>query len=222
MAGRTVIVDGYNFIGSTSTLERGRLEARRESLALRADRYAAARGHRLLVVFDGADHPVRPGRSLPHSRAVEVFSRPGEKADAWIVDEVRRLRGGCVVVTNDRPLSHACEREGAVTVRCEWFDAAMRRAGSRPAAVPPSAADPSPARLPAEFPPADDDETAWRRFTEGMADGPPPDVVRAMLDVPDDVARSRGEDEDFPAGHAAIEPGLTRAERHRRNVLAEL
>lgn len=220
MAGRTVIIDGYNFIGSVSTLERSRLETRREALALRADHYAAARRHRVTVVFDGADGGERPGGRLPRSRAEVVFTT-GDKADAWIVAEVRRLRGQCVVVTDDRPLSHACEREGAVVVRCRWFDSAMRRAAAEVLAGRET--QPRPARdanVGALSPRPLDDDAAWRAFAGAGGAEADPALVAAMMDVPDEVAAARasdGEEED-----PASEAGVTREERQRRNVLADL
>ena len=125
---RTLLVDGYNFIGAVSTLRPDRLEASRKHLLDRAAQYVVVRGHRVTVVFDGAASGDIQAPRWARRGVREVFSRPGEKADAWIVDEAAALHGECVVVTNDRAVAQGCSRSGAVVLGCEAFDEAMRRA----------------------------------------------------------------------------------------------
>jgi predicted RNA-binding protein with PIN domain len=168
MTGRSVLVDGYNLIGSLSTLDPHRLECLRSALLDRLDRYARVRGHRVTVVFDGADHPVARVARRPRSHVVEAWSAAGETADDWIVEEARVLRGACVVVTNDRGLTLRCLRLGAVVATCAEFDAAVTASGQGRKGFTAETAEKDErgrqGRAAPAVQPAGEDLDAWERF----------------------------------------------------------
>ncbi len=173
---RNILVDGYNLIGAVSTLNPARLEASRKHLLDRAAQYVLVRGHRVTVVFDGAASADIQAPRWARRGVREVFSRPGEKADAWLVDEAAALHGECVVVTNDRAVAQGCERSGAVILGCEAFDEAMRRAAAEgvagktgaAASFPPGKVGAVPAFPPATPSLSKDDRDAWQSYAFGI------------------------------------------------------
>ncbi len=281
---RTILVDGYNLIGATRGLRAHDLERAREALLDRMSAYARARGHEVIVVFDGADLPVDyyPRKGRTGVRA--VFTDPGEKADPVLVAEARRRQGRCVVVTDDGQVRRACDEAGAVVLACEEFEGFVRRArsggppeaarGAAPGGIGGrareprlSAGAPAPAGRPRDHAgrsgeavggaPDPDDIEAWQRFAAGVTPLPgrgrpapcdavldvssrasapledetapdgsglsphlrPADLIEALLDVPDEVARQRS------AEDAAYPPEAPRGPRHvrrRKNVLEDL
>lgn len=236
MPRRTILVDGYNLIGVSRRLRAHDLERAREAILDRMRTYARARGHEVVVFFDGADLPVDyyPRKSRMGVRA--VFSEPGEKADAVIVAWAQRLKGQCVVVTNDRAVRRGCEEAQAVVLSCEEFERYVSRAlrapkksldrlGQTPEAIPEESYE-------------EGDLDAWQRFTAGvkpLADRdssprprepstpeiPPQEValLTALTDVPDAVARQRAQD-DLPT--PPLHHEQTRRARRIRNVLNDL
>lgn len=241
---RTILVDGYNLIGATRGLRAHDLERAREALLDRMSAYARARGHEVVVVFDGADLPVDyyPRKGRVGVRA--VFSEPGEKADPVLVAEARRRQGRCVVVTDDREVRRGCDEAGAVTLGCEEFDRVVRRAGAEDREGPEAPVDETASPEPPAPPASAEDLRAWERFVAGVKpltgrgrrqprpevhevpSAPPsarPDdesvLLAALLDVPDEVARRRAAD-DAPRSPQA--PRGPRAARRRKNVLDDL
>jgi hypothetical protein len=101
-------MDGHNMIFALPELQRlqvsGRREEARAGLSVRLERFALARGEKVLVVFDG--NRIRSVHNTSPSPCFEVvYTGPGEgAADERILREARLLaeRGGVVtVVTND-------------------------------------------------------------------------------------------------------------------------
>lgn len=251
---RTILVDGYNLIGATRGLRAHDLERAREALLDRMSAYARARGHEVVVVFDGADLPVDyyPRKGRAGVRA--VFTAPGEKADPVLVAEAQRRQGRCVVVTDDREVRRACDEAGAVVLGCEEFEGYVRRARpadhEEPEAPGGKGVIASPAPTVSE-----DDLEAWERFVAGVTplpggagattrpgvpevpvqasrsqeddsdrSGPPAhplpaDLLAALLDVPDEVARQRGAED---AARFPEAPRGPRDARRRKNVLDDL
>jgi predicted RNA-binding protein with PIN domain len=118
--------DGNNLIGQTAAQARGDKETRRAFLK-QLSNYAAGRGGRFLVFFDGDD----PDCSMP-PRGVQVrFSAPLSTDDAIL----HRLGGmqnpaDVIVVTNDADLHSRCRNSGARTMDWAEFSSVMRRASS--------------------------------------------------------------------------------------------
>ena len=107
-ANRIWIMDGHNMIFAIRPLQELQVSDRREEarsgLTERLDRFALARGEKVLIVFDGAEQPSNPD-TLRKPLLEIVYARHGEgAADARIVREAGRcVEKGLVVtvVTND-------------------------------------------------------------------------------------------------------------------------
>jgi predicted RNA-binding protein with PIN domain len=105
---RLWIMDGHNMIFALPPLQRLQVSDRRAEaragLTDRLERFAIARGERVLVVFDGNEMPSNPEADRRTLMEI-VYTRRGEAvADDRILQEarVRRERGQTVtVVTND-------------------------------------------------------------------------------------------------------------------------
>jgi predicted RNA-binding protein with PIN domain len=124
-----LIVDGYNLLFSTGLVEgRGPLKELRGELLQTLERYQAARGHRLTVVFDGSrDEP--PSSETSQARLLRVvFSESGESADEAIHRRLSDAPTETIVVTSDRDLQRSAERAGVVVVGAETFAAKVHQA----------------------------------------------------------------------------------------------
>src|SRR6267378_4484044 len=91
---RIWIMDGHNMIFAIRPLQRLQVSERREearsSLADRLERFALARGEKVLVVFDGNELSSSPD-ALRKSLLETVYARRGEgAADERIIREARR------------------------------------------------------------------------------------------------------------------------------------
>jgi predicted RNA-binding protein with PIN domain len=107
------IVDGDNVLGTWPG--RSRSDADKRQLAREVERLARRDRRRIVLVFDGTPPPgVSYGADV-------VFSGAGRKADAVILDRLRRERDvrGWSVVTNDRALGD----------QCRWLGAGIESAG---------------------------------------------------------------------------------------------
>jgi predicted RNA-binding protein with PIN domain len=120
-----IIIDGYNLIGSERGL-RGDLEHQRSWLLQRLSLYQEARGHTVVLVFDGWKSGLMDEVSESKQGVRIVFSRHGEKADSVIVRLAREKGSGCVVVTSDREVRRAVERFGAAAIYAGEFSQILR------------------------------------------------------------------------------------------------
>lgn len=132
MAGRLIVVDGYNLILRTPALKPDStrtLEQSREKL-LNLLSWAFGNGEaRFLVVFDGAEAPARAGARAGEAaagtpRVTVRFSRPPQKADDLIreiveaeIDRVERL----TVVTSDLEVARHARAMGADIALADLF-----------------------------------------------------------------------------------------------------
>ena len=88
-------------------------------------------GDPFTVVFDG---DVAPGPAASSGRIEVRFSRPPRTADDVLVELVRRLGSGAIVVSSDAKVQNAARRAGAAAVASDRFLAALD-------GVPPEGAD---------------------------------------------------------------------------------
>lgn len=176
MSRRTLVIDGYNVIGALSTLRGDRLAQGRDALMARLSRYAAVRGHRVIVVFDGLPGGSPDRLRRPHPGVEARFSGLDEKADPVLVRLARELRGDCVVVSDDHGVRRPCEHTGAVVLHGAELDRLLSRSEREP--VPASPPVPVPRHRPAAAPPvatlSDADRAAWEAFTVGVEPLPAP------------------------------------------------
>ncbi len=238
---QSILVDGYNLIGATRGLKAHDLERAREALLDKMAAYVRARGHEVVVVFDGADLPVDYYPRKGRAGVRVVFSEPGEKADWVLVTEARRRQGRCVVVTNDREVRKGCEEAGALTLGCEEFEGFVRRAlGAR--GQKPGLPDQGPASAGPSAPAPDEDLHVWERFARGVrplkdhgrrsfarrdqvatqpipAEDDAAALLASLLEVPDEVAEERAAQ---GLGREPEDSRGSREARRRRNVLDDL
>lgn len=101
------IVDGDNLLGTWPG--RSRSDAEKRQLVREVDRLVRREKRRIVVVFDGTPPP-----GLGSTPDV-IYSGPGRKADAVILDLLKREQDkkGFAVVTADRALADQCRWMGA-------------------------------------------------------------------------------------------------------------
>ncbi len=119
-----VLIDGHNLIGRTPGLSLEREAEGREVVLRRVGAWAAGRGDRVVVVFDG-DRPGAAGQGAFGALRV-VYAPAGGSADQEIL---KRARPGTTVVTSDRGLAREARERGA---RVESSEAFRRRLGPAP------------------------------------------------------------------------------------------
>ena len=132
MAGRLVIIDGYNLILRTPALKPGEgrtlRQARTKLLSLLS--WTVDTRVRFLVVFDGAE--VR-GRDSRQDRIEVRYSKPPAKADDLIrelvADRVERVEG-LSVVTSDLEVARHARALGADVSMADLFVASLLGPGS--------------------------------------------------------------------------------------------
>ena len=116
----TIVIDGYNYIGTINELRPDRLRQLREGLVGMLKRYYRLRGIKTVVVFDSRDRVQVWNKAVVPGVRV-IFTPAGMIADDWIVSNLRRFRGIVGVVTNDRELRRRIEKQGGIWVGCEEF-----------------------------------------------------------------------------------------------------
>lgn len=126
-----VVVDGYNLIRKSAELsakEELSLEHGRQALIERLRQYKRIRGHRITVVFDGANKGVLAEEPAQQKGIRIIYSRQGETADA-VIKRICRDKGEKVlVVTSDRELANYAEGCGSVAMGSEDFEAKVEMA----------------------------------------------------------------------------------------------
>jgi len=121
--GALLLIDGYNLArsGALALAEDPRSEAGRQELCRLLAGYAAGRGFRLTVVFDGrgAGRPERSRTAFKGGTA--LFSSASESADDVIREMARNAPAGTVVVTSDRGLAGTLPSRAVTAITCGEF-----------------------------------------------------------------------------------------------------
>ena len=135
--GISVAIDGYNLINGTprwGSLADRSLEEAREALLKALAAYRRAKGHPVIVVFDGKGlEGVEDWHTVVQGVGV-LFSRPPEDADEILKRLALQKGDACVIVTSDREVSRFAARAGATVVSCEEFEQRLRAATADPGA----------------------------------------------------------------------------------------
>jgi hypothetical protein len=121
-----VVVDGYNLIRQSSTLsgaEELSLAHGREALIEKLRQYKRMKGHRITVVFDGADKVTLAEEKTQQKGIKIIYSRQGKTADSVIKRICRDQGEKIVVVTADGELASYAESCGSVVMGSEEFEA---------------------------------------------------------------------------------------------------
>lgn len=118
-----IVIDGYNLIRRVPelrVLDRDDLEAGRDGLVQELSTYRAGKGHRIIVVFDGAE-ALHLGGSRERVAGIAVrYSPRGRSADS-VIKEMCRESQADVVVTADREIMDAARRAGVTPVSPDLF-----------------------------------------------------------------------------------------------------
>ena len=118
-----IIIDGYNLIRripELRTLEREGLEEGRGGLVRELSTYRAGKGHKITVVFDGAEAIHLGGGSEKMAGIAIRYSARGQSADT-VIREMCRAGQADVVVTADREIMDAARRAGVTPVGPDLF-----------------------------------------------------------------------------------------------------
>ncbi|UCG20805.1 MAG: NYN domain-containing protein [Deltaproteobacteria bacterium] len=121
-----LVVDGYNLIRRSPTLsgaEELSLEHGREALVEKLRQYKRIKGHRITVVFDGADKVTLAEEKTQQKGIKVIYSRRGKTADSVIRRICRDQGEKVVVVTADGELAKYAESCGSVVMPSEEFEA---------------------------------------------------------------------------------------------------
>jgi predicted RNA-binding protein with PIN domain len=120
MAGRQVLIDGYNVIladPNLSRLHRESMETARDALVRSVSGSSRFLGDAVTIVFDG------PGRQTQHrvGHVTVTYSSTGSKADDVIKARAAAARDpqSVVVVTNDRDIRDYCSLLGCTITGSE-------------------------------------------------------------------------------------------------------
>lgn len=118
-----IVIDGYNLIRRVPelrALDREDLEAGRETLVRELSAYRAGKGHRITVVFDGAESLHLGGGSERVAGISVRYSPRGRSADSMIREMCREGKAE-VAVTGDREIVDSVKRWGTTAVSPELF-----------------------------------------------------------------------------------------------------
>lgn len=119
-----IIVDGYNLIG----VYHNRLHDEREKLINRLIEYKKAKGHELVVVFDGWASD-RGEVSQPTGGIGVLFSRYGERADDLIKKIIREYQRRWIVVSSDREIISFAWANNSVPIKSDEFLKRLAKTG---------------------------------------------------------------------------------------------
>jgi predicted RNA-binding protein with PIN domain len=118
-----ILIDGYNLIRRVPELnkvDRMDLQEGRDALLGQLASYKAGKGHRITVVFDGAD-AFHLGGNREKTRGITVHYSPrGASADLVILEAIGKKEAD-MLVSADRELTDAAARSGVTALAPEFF-----------------------------------------------------------------------------------------------------
>lgn len=120
----TILIDGYNYIGTINGLVAPRLRMQRDGLVDMLRRYYRLRGIRIIVIFDSHES-VQTWNKKKIPGVTVKFTPPGMIADDWIVNNLHKISGIVGVITDDRELRRRIEKKSGFWVPCKDFKQAV-------------------------------------------------------------------------------------------------
>jgi predicted RNA-binding protein with PIN domain len=118
-----IVIDGYNLIRripELRALDRGDLEEGRNALVHELSAYRSGKGHKITVIFDGAEAVHLGGGSERVGGIAVRYSPRGRSADAVIKDICREGKAD-VVVSGDREITDEARRFNVTAAGPELF-----------------------------------------------------------------------------------------------------
>jgi len=120
-----IIIDGYNLIrqsGFFSALDRQDIQIGREALIETLAAYKRIKGHKITIVFDGANAPVF-SQARDQFKGIQVrFSRSGQSADDVIKSMASREREKALIVSSDLNVVNWASSKGCATISSSEFE----------------------------------------------------------------------------------------------------
>lgn len=126
-----IIIDGYNFIRQSATLDQldqKDLQLGREALIDQLAAYKRIKRHPITVVFDGNEVFSFFGNRDQEKGIKIKFSRHGETADSVIKRMAAREKAKALVVSSDRELADYSVSQGAAVIGSGEFEDKMTMA----------------------------------------------------------------------------------------------
>jgi len=118
-----IVIDGYNLIRRVPelrALDRADLEAGRDGLVNELSTYRAGKGHRITVVFDGAESVHLGGGSEKVAGITIRYSARGQSADS-VIQKMCREGNVDVVISGDREIMDVARKTGATPISPDLF-----------------------------------------------------------------------------------------------------
>ncbi len=118
-----ILVDGYNLIRRIPELalvEREDLERGRDALVDTLSQYRSGKGHKITIVFDGADSYSQGGGAEKVRGVSVIYSRHGRSADDVIISMCRKGNAD-LLVTADSDLRRKAEISDVPSAHPDFF-----------------------------------------------------------------------------------------------------
>lgn len=120
-----IIIDGYNLIRQSAVFsfyDNQDIQSGRDTLIETLAAYKKIKGHKITVVFDGANAPVfSPAKDRRKGIGIR-FSRENESADDVIKTMAARQREKALVVSSDSDVVHWASSKGCATISSSLFE----------------------------------------------------------------------------------------------------
>jgi predicted RNA-binding protein with PIN domain len=113
-----IIIDGYNLIG----IFHKNLEKARDNLIQKLNRYAFAKNHNIVLVFDGWKDGAFAETKERIGNTTVVYSSIGVKADYVINKILASSSTRWIVVSSDREISAFAEKHGSAALKSDEFE----------------------------------------------------------------------------------------------------
>lgn len=121
----TVVIDGYNLIGTGHR----NLEAAREALIQALIAYRSTRNNTIILVFDGHKGGMGPQNRSMRGGVEIVYSGLGESADSVIKRMIGAGKRDWIVISSDREIVQFAWSHDAVPVSSERFGSILEGSG---------------------------------------------------------------------------------------------
>ncbi|MCL4380225.1 NYN domain-containing protein [Candidatus Dependentiae bacterium] len=128
-----VLIDGYNVLKAQLASSHAS-QAERHRFIQQLIKFAARRGHRIVLVFDGGDHPWSLRESMQGHEI--VYSGYKQSADAVLRQLMVNYKGhDAVVVSSDREVSRYARHNGLTAISSQDFLATLQQVVTVPPAT---------------------------------------------------------------------------------------
>ena len=123
------LIDGNNFLGYSSPLNRNAPE-NRQNLIFKLLKFQQIKNTRIILVFDGSPDLDLIEKPVKYKRFSILYPHLGENADERIKEIILKQtdRRRFYIVSSDRELRSYAKSKGIKALKCEEFDRELRKA----------------------------------------------------------------------------------------------